>query len=286
MLPSETLGPTGGGAQAEAQGRRTHARRSPARRLSLTSSCRRASSCSRRSFAILCALSASAFRLSSCSFSFARFSKLALMLLVLLLTRGEGRRDFHLTSTPPSPRTNATHGVTTRGNNREGRRPRMPAQPSHHKPALCLSVHCSQGDGRIARAWYSGHFYIPNGAVFTTTTHSGKPTQLPVVMPLTRQRKVLTLTESQPFSTWLWIFTVTNGRAHTLLLLSGDPRHLAQGKPCGRSEQQVELTDSCPLVSVADIFSKMNEQKSHSSNCCQWDNSVFKPHLENVDLPP
>lgn len=24
----------------------------------------------------------------------------------------------------------------------------------------------------------------------------------------------------------------------------------------------------------------MNEQKSHRSNCCQWDNSVFKPHLE------
>lgn len=173
MLPSETLGTTEGRAQAEAQGRRTHTRRSLATP-PLTSSCRRASSCSRRSFAILCALSASAFRLSSCSFSFARFSKLALMLLVLLLTRGEKSRDFRLTSTPPSPRTNATHGVTTRGNNRKGRRPRMPAQPSHHKPALCLSVHCSQGDGRIARAWYLGHFYIPNGAVFITTTHSRK----------------------------------------------------------------------------------------------------------------
>lgn len=52
----------------------------------LTSSFLRASSCSCFSLAILWALSASAFLRSSCSFSLARFSKLARMLLVLLAT--------------------------------------------------------------------------------------------------------------------------------------------------------------------------------------------------------
>lgn len=58
----------------------------------LTCSRLRASSCSCFSFAVLWAFSASTFRLSSCSFSFARFSKFARMLLVLLFTT-EGRRD-------------------------------------------------------------------------------------------------------------------------------------------------------------------------------------------------
>lgn len=52
----------------------------------LTSSFLRASSCSCFSLAILWARSASAFLRSSCSFSLARFSKLARMLLVLLAT--------------------------------------------------------------------------------------------------------------------------------------------------------------------------------------------------------
>lgn len=131
----------------------------------LTCSCLRASSCSCLSFAILCALSASAFRRSSCSFSFARFSKFALMLLVLLFTT-EGRRDARRASERqrvprPQPRTRAAchagPGVT-------GRSELRPAQPARPRPA---SAPPSPG-----RSWglpegaslASGVFPNPNGA--------------------------------------------------------------------------------------------------------------------------
>lgn len=99
----------------------------------LTSSCLRASSCSRRSRAILCALSASAFRRSSCSFSFARFSKFALMLLVLLLTAG--RRGSRLTSDAT-----ASPGLSPAPGDR-GARPAGPTPSQRHRRlsrASCL----------------------------------------------------------------------------------------------------------------------------------------------------
>lgn len=123
-------------------------------RSSLTSSCLRGSSCSCLSFATLCALSASAFRLSSCSFSFARFSKLALMLLVLLFT-ADGSRDlsvmsehnYHLPGPPPRASMTSPGGTRRSRPPWKGDVPQPPAQPAPHELASLPSAHCTLSAG-------------------------------------------------------------------------------------------------------------------------------------------
>ena len=103
----------------------------------LTSSCLRAASCP---FAVLCARSASAFHPSSGSFSFARFSKLALMLLVLLLTTEEGEiysGRHHLPRTRPAPGRPVPREAGTPA---EGEAPPSAASPP---PGTAFTVVCA-----------------------------------------------------------------------------------------------------------------------------------------------
>ena len=114
----------------------------------LTSSCRRAASCSCRSWAILCARSASAFRRSSCSFSFARFSKFALMLLVLLFTteKGETYPEYRR----PSPPHRAGPGALPRDPGTDwlsrDEPPGLPAQPPPGTSLRCCVCRTCSGN--------------------------------------------------------------------------------------------------------------------------------------------
>ena len=115
------------------------------------------SSCSCRSWAILCARSASAFRRSSCSFSFARFSKFALMLLVLLFTTEEGETYPEHHRCPHTGLARGTFPGTQAPTGGAGTHP-LGCQPSLLQEQAFATVSATHAAGTWAQCPVSGTF--------------------------------------------------------------------------------------------------------------------------------
>lgn len=166
-----------------------------------------------------------------------------------------------------------------------GTSPALPARPLRTSPVPLSTAVGVMDEHHEPHFW--GTLYSKHRCILPHHTHR-KETQLPTGMPLIKQQKALMRTESQHWSTQLWVFTVTTGSPHTPLLLHGDAKHSSQEKPGDCLSCKLNSRTHACLGLWQASFPKQTNRKATAVTAVNGTSQLSSPirTLENSDLPP